>query len=444
MTVGGRYEVGELVAEAQESRTFAAQDNVSGQAVLVHQLLDPPPGSLKPSLRVLAGRCTAGRGGVIQRLESEGAEYLVTEVREDFRDLRAALERIALLPPPAPAGAGEERFTRVGAWRVPSSFSTPPASPAPADPSVSRILGSPAAPAAPEAWQSPGDFTRSFMPAAPAPTETRAESVASGQPSVTGAEPVTPEPPALTSEPPPLAPEPHAAAPADPGEFTRMMQAPAAAQPSQPAVPPAADQPGEFTRMFRASQAPPRAESVSPASAPGAGEFTRLFKAPEPSHPAPREAPAAKSEPGDFTRYFQSPLGSGSVRETAAPPQFQPPAAPPTPAAPQPGEYTRLFQTPAPPVAPPTPESGATRAFATPTALPSQPPLPEEQVPSDFTRIIQARPAEMAQPASPQPVTAPAAEPPPRKQGPPLGLVILFASLAVLAITLVLFFALRR
>jgi hypothetical protein len=80
----------------------------------------------------------------------------------------------------------------------------------------------------------------------------------------------------------------------------------------------------------------------------------------------------------------------------------------------------------------------------TPAAFPSEPSAPSEQVPSDFTRIIQARSPAPAEVPPPELAKAPAAEAPSRRQGLPVGLVILLACLAVLAIALVLFFAFRR
>lgn len=424
MFLGGRYELAEVVAEDAESRTFAARESESGHAVLVHQILPPPPASLRPSLQGLAGRCVPGRGGVIERIESEGSEYLVTEAREEFRDLRGALERIVLIPPPAPAGAGEDRFTRVGAWRVPASFSTPSASPDSREPSVSGIFGSPAGADTLETSRPESEITRTPRPAGPEPADLPAEA------------PV-PSPAAgpLEAPPPP---------PAGPGEFTRMFQAPTAGPPAASPPTPATSEPGEFTRMFRAQDAVRTPAPPPRAAAPAQGDFTQLFSAPAPAKPAPLATQPAKVEPGEFTRFFESPLGVGvaPASKAASPPLS--PSAPPPPASPQPGEYTRLFQTPAPPAAPPARESGATRAFVTPAAFPSQPSATSESVPSDFTRIIQARSPAPAAVSPPEPSKAPAAEAPARPQGVPVGLVILFACLAVVAITLVLFFAFRR
>ena len=398
MVVGGRYELGEVVGENEESRTFAAHEMASGRRVLVHQILEPLLESRNPPLRELVQRCPVGRGGVIDKCGSEGADYVVTEVRSGIRDTREWLERAALAPPPAPKDSGEDRFTRVGAWRVPDSFRAP--APAP------EVHEQPAASGPP-----PGGSTALFQTPAAAP-----------------------------SSPPPPQPQPVSG---EPGGFTAMFQTPAAAPGPPPPPPPVAREPGDFTRMFQAS--PPAATpSAPPATPPEPGGFTKMFQAPQPVSPAPPETPPAKSQPGEFTRYFQSSLGSGSLQETRmdAPPAS--PAAPGPAAAPQPGEYTRLFQTPAAPVPPAQPGSGATRAFVTPSYPAPPPQAPIEAGPSDFTRIIQSGYPPAVEPRPLDPPAAPQPGPAARKPGVPVGLVVLFASLAVLAVVIILVFALRH
>jgi hypothetical protein len=164
-----------------------------------------------------------------------------------------------------------------------------------------------------------------------------------------------------------------------------------------------------------------------------------MFQAPA-SSPPPAPAPLATPEqPGEFTRYFQSSLGSGSFEDKGTRAPTPVPAGPPPAAAPPPGEYTRLFQMPAPSATPASPGSGATHVFVTPSIPSPQLPVDVQEGPSEFTRMIQASPQPPAeirpQPAPPTAVPKPAA---------PIGLIVVFALLAVLAIALVLYFALRH
>lgn len=394
MLAGGKYELAGVAAENPEWRTYEAREVPAGRAVLVHQILEPPSHDQGVSLKELAGRCTPGSGGVLERFASEGVDYIVTEASEMFRDLRAALERAAGLPAPAPKESGEDRFTRVGAWRVPGSISAPPHVAAPAMPVEP-------APAAAEL----GQFTRMFQ----APV----------QPSPPGA------PPAVSQ----------------PGGFTSMFQTPAAGQTPSPPAPPVSSKPGEFTSMFHAQTPAPGTPSPSPPpvrSEPGS--FTKMFQSPASASPAPPSPPQATSKPGNFTQFFQSSLGSAPYEESkpsATPHVVSPPPAPP------PGEYTRLFQTPAQQPGPTPAGSGATNVFVTPSVPSPQPAVPMEEGPSDFTRMIQARPQP---PAEARPAEAPktAVPAPAAAPGVPFVLIILFTALAVIAIGLVLFFALRH
>ncbi|HSW48899.1 MAG TPA: hypothetical protein VLH09_01935 [Bryobacteraceae bacterium] len=339
MVVAGKYELGKLVGDCPEARTFAALDIATGGAVLVHQIMTS-------SLRDVALRCVPGRGGVI---ELHG-DYIVAENREGPVNVREWLESAAVAPPPASRDSGEERFTRVGAWRVPSAFSAPP------PPKVEAV----------------------------------------------------PPPPAATEKP---------------GEFTSMFRAPEAPL-SPPPPPAAASEPGEFTRIFQAS--PPVARPAAPAAPPV-----------RPAAPAP--APPA-GKPGEFTAYFQSPLGSKPFEESRMP-SHAPTAAP---AAPPPGEYTRLFQMPAPVSQPPAAGSGATHVFVTPAAPAAQPQAPVAEGPSDFTRIIRSSTPPAPEPRPAEPAASPPPEPVSRRAGVPVALVVVLSAMAVLAIGMILFFALRR
>jgi hypothetical protein len=458
MLAGGKYELGRVAAENQEWRTYEARDVPAGRAVLVHQILRPPSQLQGVSLKDLAGRCKPGSSGVIDKFSSEGWDFIVTEVSELFRDLRVALERAAALPAPAPKEPGEDRFTRVGAWRVPGRETAPPKPPEPPGQSATGIFSSPPVERTPVPEAAPGDFTPMFRPAAPeaSPPPVR-------QPeTVPEPEPIAPAPPAAIPERP-VEPAPAPVA-AEPGDFTRMFQAPI--QPSQPGAPPVSSQPdgftsmfqtpaggqtpplpappvsskpGEFTSMFQA--ATPAQGSPSPAPPPvhsEPGSFTRMFQSPASASPAPTPPPQATSKPGEFTQFFQSSLGSAPYKESS--PSATPPVAGPAP-APPPGEYTRLFQMPAQPTSPTPAGSGATNVFVTPPVSSPQPAVPIEEGPSEFTRMIQAPPATEAKPAEAPKAVAPA---PTAARGMPFALIVLFTALAVIAIGLVLFFVLRH
>jgi hypothetical protein len=212
----------------------------------------------------------------------------------------------------------------------------------------------------------------------------------------------------------------------EPGEFTRLFQAPPRAPVNEPPpkpteapsrqagpAPKSGERAGEFTRMFQTSAAKPPErpkEPSTPTKEPG--EFTRLFQSqvPAPKEPEPKESSAAPA-PGEFTKFFR-----GSPPEGAPAPAFPPatlrPAAPPPPApAPPPaddqgGEFTRIFGRPGlEPKAPSTAETPL-------SAPPPPPPLPAPQTPgpSEYTQLIRPRsiptpPANQAPP--PAAVSAP-------------------------------------
>ena len=231
------------------------------------------------------------------------------------------------------------------------------------------------------------------------------------------------------------------------GEFTRLFQAPAAEPPQ--AAP--QDSAGEFTRLFampkavrepRPVQVPPRptlASSPAPAPEAVAGEFTKMFSSPlaaEPVHPKPGngageitqlfERPAAAAGPGELTRLLNA---TGPT----------PPAAQPAPAAPpqEVGDFTRLLGSPA---------AVTPVAAAAPKAAGPAPAAILAPGPGDYTRAIAARPpaAEAATAPAP-PLAAPsaaksAAAPAPTKAQ----MMVVFSVLAILAVALILFFALRH
>ncbi len=402
MVIADKYELLSLKAEDTEARTFNGRELPTGRTVLVHQVL-------QPSLLQLARRSRPRAGLLIEIISNEGIDYVVTQGREEPGSLRSWLEEEAGSPLPLESKSqGEERFTRVGAWRVPGEPLSKPATPESASSSASGIFAS-SPPPAPQSAAPSGEFTRMFAPPAAAPA-------------------VNPE---LPTPPEPGSSENPAAT------ITVAMPGGSPAPEPPRFSPPASNEAGEFTRMFQATTPAPASPAGSPSGAAQPGEFTRMFQAPTPTatpsvHP-PRAAPA---EPGEFTRYFQSPLTSRPLDVN------QPPAAPPAPAAPQPGEYTRLFQMPAPSSLPVS-GGGATQVYATPSAGPVPSTQPEAG-PSEFTRIIQSSPSPPPEVKAPQPPAPAPARSAPSKPKTPLALILILASLAVLAIVLVLIVALRH
>ena len=497
MIIGEKYEIAHVVAQGEGFRTFDAREISTGRALLAHQLLETAAGGQSPSLRDLARRCNPGSGGIVCRCSSGEMEFVVTEAGEAFRDLRAALEKAALLPPPAAKESLEDRFTRVGAWRVPSSLTSSPAPPAPPASAASGIFSTPSAGQSSVQPDATDEFSKMFgssepsvppvepaavIPDRPAPVEAEhGEFTRMFQAPVSAGAP-TPAPPSAT--PPggvtqafqaPAATEPVLTQPppvsSEPGDFTRMFQAPVRADAPAPAPPPATPpsgvtqafqapapigsspapppsasrEPGDFTRMFQAASPPSQGRQAAPSlphSEPG--DFTRMFKAPGAAQPAspPQQPPAGK--PGEFTQFFQSSLASGPFEEPKTPaPQRGPVAPPPTPAA-QPGEYTRLFQMPSQQPAPPSAGSGATGAFVMPSA-PMPPSSPSvEEGPSDFTRIIRSSTPAASEVKPAEAPGAAARAPAARKPGVPIVLVVVLSALGVLAVGMILFFALRH
>jgi hypothetical protein len=222
------------------------------------------------------------------------------------------------------------------------------------------------------------------------------------------------------------------------GEFTRMFQAakatPAAPRPEAAAPPPG---PGEFTRLFVAPKAPPQA---APAAVPAppeiqSGEFTRLFSSPRSAEPVKAAAAAGM---GDITRLFQRRAApsmdvSAEAHEQNTPAAVQEINTP----APAPGDVTRLLEVRA-----------ATRDVEPPagaTQSPQPAPIPSAAAvggsPGDYTRVIAGRPPNPPPSAAPESAKpqAPAPARPTR-----LAPILVFSILVLLALGLVLFFALRH
>jgi hypothetical protein len=231
-------------------------------------------------------------------------------------------------------------------------------------------------------------------------------------------------------------------------DFTRESQE--AVRPAEvatpPVTPPAEPAVGEFTRLFKSPSAP-----EPPQSAEGPGEFTRMFQmTPPPPDRAPPPKPRSRTNAGngEFTRYFQDPLGKGSGEVDFG----RNVPAPPPKAEAEPGEFTRMFGRPSfsgetkPPkpveqVVEPSDETGGFSAGRrTPSRrLPQS--SPQSQGPSEFTRVVKsAGPPKPVAPEAGQGQQEIAAQ----QAAKPTILFAVLGFLLVLAIALVLYFALKH
>lgn len=216
---------------------------------------------------------------------------------------------------------------------------------------------------------------------------------------------------------------------------------------SPPPVSPSTNEPGEFTRMFQAS-APAK---PNPLSAPSPGEFTQYFSAPPPlaepsAHPGYQNPMGRKTDGyasrsaagGDFTRMFGSPGVPGDPPQGfGSPPEPEPL---PSPKRDQTGEYTRMFR-PASPKA-----SGALGSAPAPETMPitQNPGAPEQSGGGDFTRMIRTPPVAGGVFSPNAQAVAPEAQPRPVQKANYAVLFGLLGFLLVLAIALIVFFAVRN
>jgi hypothetical protein len=255
---------------------------------------------------------------------------------------------VSLEPPAGAATSGPGEFTRFfheqppGAPGVPTPPSAMPA--ALSDRVVNKGVPSlPATPlnldTGPDAGQLRGDFEATLQ--GPVPGSLSAEELFWGKDAASAGLPNQPAYPAQ-----------------GPGEFTKAMQSPLAAEPFRaPRVAPAKQPPGEFTRMMQGGglqqEAPPPRPDPRPADPQAfpwkpsqpAGEYTRIFESAQPkedqyspapvtpihsgstdlfgSNPAPRAAPL-QAGPSDYTQMMNA---GNAPKPVVAPP----PAAPKTP-----------------------------------------------------------------------------------------------------------------
>jgi hypothetical protein len=317
---------------------FRGRDTRGGKSVLLHQLTESNDHTdvLKPALRYLLGNSPASGGAILDLVEIQGAQFLVTEDRPECLALREWLDwelQGAKAAPSAPAPAATRDagdFTRM--------FQKPFGTVVPAE-------QKPVAQAS-----KPGEFTQLFEP----PGHYRAT-----------------EPPQRMDPPMPSAPTPLASE-SQPGEFTRLFRGPLASPsefPSQPlpAAAPTQRTPGEFTRVFgggtpigpstsSSTTSPPAPPQVAPSQP---GFLTESLE----SRPAPLNSPAVApvpAGPGEFTRVIRSPSPAAPVASPA--PQTPPPSA----AAPLPITMPVVPVAPAPHIPPPPQVPAVT--FSTPQA----------------------------------------------------------------------------
>ena len=366
------------------------------------------------------------------------------------------------LPPPPPAPGREEGapgdFTRIFYGRDEAKAMPPRPEPAP----ERTRLPSPA-PAQPSQPEGSGEFTRLFQ----------AAHVKEKPPAAPFVE--AKKGPSQSPLPPPSAAEPEG-----PGEFTRLFHA--APQPTRPAGPPIPTSPPRPSVPLSSSPSPQ-----------GAGEFTQLIQGhqpqksgptlpvverPEPVVPPPPPA-ADKAKPGAFTLIFQRPSEPTTPPPPAevSPPVVQtPPTAPPSP---EPDEFMRMFELPgggagappqsapqAPPPAAPQPAAGRAvpvipGAYVSPPVAPSMPYVQPPMVPQPQPYQVPA--PQLQQPAVPSPYAMPpqpvmpqmqplAVPVPVVPQGVPpktgkskfLVPLIILGGLFLIAVGLVLFFALKH
>ena len=387
-------------------KTFAAREISTGRPVKVHLFVNAAAPIQAALLKAIDRLPDAAGARVILRGKHEGTPYVVTDMLAEHAGLSEWVQAAGHgAKPKKPA------LETAGAWKLP--VAEPP-------------------PSAPPKSGGPASIDRKFSELFPA-----------------GERPIlSPQ----TGIQPPPAPKPSVPA-HEPGEFTRMFQAPGApaTSPVAPAAP-TKKEPGEFTRMFQSPVAPAKAPPA-PAPPSGPSDFERFFETPSPAGPMP-QSPALQqpltpqgsghNKGGEFTRMF------GKVDMPA-------PSRPETPATPkEPGEFTRMFQSPAAPAAPPAAPLQPLPVAQAPS--PAPPPVaPKPSGPGEYTRQfaapapltlgqtsgppVAASPPFMSQGIAQPPIGSAPAPLPPKKTN--LALILGIVGMVVVAALIVVFFAMR-
>ena len=434
-----KYLIASKVEEAEETMSFRAHDTLTGQQVLLHQIVPgrTPPEEPELSAMILHYFPGGGEPGTEHFREvgkDEDRMFVVTADVPECVDLRqwlytiaAAREDRGVLPEPSSAQS---------AW--PQNYAAAPAAP-PAPPASPELKAEPEV-------RPPDKSTRSHIPsgfevvyqsrkqtpthASPAPEALAPTRVISTSGHEAASDDEFAKLFAGTGDQAPASAPPPAGQKAAPGKFTQMFSAisqPNAGQPVPPAspaagtpssAPPSPDQkarPGKFTQMFAGIGQPNAGQPISP-SPPAAGA--------PPGVPA---SPGQKSGPGQFTQMFAA-MGQPGAAPPLPPP---PPAAGPIPGAPpssgpksSPGGFTQMFSagehlTPAEPLPPSPPAAGP------PLSAPPSPPAASKPVAGEFTRqfagasLGPSSQSPTSLPAAPSgPSSAPSPPPPAGKAGP--------------------------
>ncbi len=486
-----------------EIKTYLARHPKFDRMVMLHLL--PPIGSaLEAQILWAVGSLPVERRAcLIERGEYVGSQYFVTENQPDYRsflDWLGPLPEAVAAQRPAPAeeakrkplsdrgepveapavatAAGPALEEEPSSAGEPGEFTRLFETPSVASEGPSPIAESPRKQAAEEGStreprsNPPEEFTRLFQTTGVAEPEAGSQREPSS-PDIEAGEFTrmfqAPRPSTTTAAAPAqvrqAAPPPSSSS-AEAGEFTRMFQAKPPAAPKSVGRPPTAHPPtapppaasageaGEFTRMFQAKPpvaekpvSPPPPATPSPVPASGhAGEFTRVFQPPEAAKPASAPARPPAEGPGEFTRMFQSPLGQG----TEAPLDLNatPPPSTRDSGFHTPGEFTRIFgrlsdQEAKSPAAPPAASgqpgqagSGDSPGEFTRLFGPAMDMGPEPEAAVKKEQTAAAAPA-VIKPALPTP-------PARTKLASNLPLVVVLIALVLLAVLLVLYFALRK
>ena len=369
-----------------------------------------------------------------------------------------AVEKPLAPPPPAP---GREKgapgdFTRIF-YGHDESKAIPPSP----EPAAERTHLPSLAPAQPSQSERAGEFTRLFQ----------AQDVEEKLPAV----------PSVEAEPTrPFAPPVQPTAQKGPGEFTRRFHSgPQPTGPAGPPIPTSSPRPPVPMSSSSSQQGPGElAQLIQGYQPQKSGPTPPVLERPEPVVPPPPPT-ADKAKPGEFTMIFQRPSEPTTPPPSAAlsPPVVQtPPTAPQSPEA---DEYMRMFELPgggagappqgapqAPPPAVPQPAAGRAAPVipmvsVSPPVAPSMPyvqppvvpqpqpyqiPAPQFQqpaVPSPFVTPPQPVMPQMQPMAVPVPV-APQVAPPQSGKSKFLVPLIILGGLFLIAVVLILFFALKH
>jgi len=391
-----------------EGPTYSAEHRVTGRAVLVHFLpLKSPTAAMLPDLLSRLGPADSVK--IIETLMVEGSPIVVSD--------------------PLDAPGSFEQWLRARAGMPPVDDGPVAASSNRAPASASSVIPA----AAPEPMG--GEFTQLFRPAEESPVARE-----------------------------PDRPQPRPAAPSASGSFTALFQ------PDQMRA--GADTPLDASSVMKsaapAGPAAPAAPAVPPAAPPPGASFTELFHAAGAPDPVAPAAPGGSAGPSVPMRNLRV-----SPPASADPPPVMPPAptaplpAPRMGAAPPPTPLAApVMHSPDLPGVPPAPRpaaGGANRGYVLPTMIAPEPnagPLPQPAARpgrSDFTRIVSGRAILGDAPAAPPPppvppppaaaAPAPPAAPPAAAEpatGSYLPLIIGLNVVLILAVGLVLYFALKR